>query len=274
MSDKATITTTLCKNNKDFIAKRKQLIEEAVLFPCGTDLENQYRNVINKLSNGTEICFYRPGKEAIPPRKRLNKFDMYPAVEANSTNLTPKWAFEQLWEYLIKISVIHQDTFKKVMVLLYRLCFLFDHKEQNGKLRYAPSDEILAYIGNIQKFVLDGGFNDKFDSNEISLLEFLYFTDLLAWNEDVKYHTTADGKADFESINPDTGRKNTVLTVISAPVLIGAFIQDIIYKTSNRGVINVKLITSTIQKFAARRGICTLTNKELLDYLSPYLTEK
>jgi hypothetical protein len=54
--------------------------------------------------------------------------------------------------------------------------------------------------------------------------------------------------------------------------MVSNFIQDIIQKTKNYGIINVKLITSTIQKFTKSRGICVLSNKDLLEYLDPYLT--
>jgi hypothetical protein len=49
------------------------------------------------------------------------------------------------------------------------------------------------------------------------------------------------------------------------------FILDIIYKTEKKGIIDVKLITSTIQMFTKSRGLCVLSNKELLKQLTPYL---
>ncbi len=53
--------------------------------------------------------------------------------------------------------------------------------------------------------------------------------------------------------------------------MISRFIKDVIEKTKNKGIIDVKLITSTIQKFSKSRGIYVLSNKELLTYLQPYL---
>jgi hypothetical protein len=46
---------------------------------------------------------------------------------------------------------------------------------------------------------------------------------------------------------------------------------DIIHKTEKKGIIDVKLITSTIQMFTKSRGICVLPSKELLKQLTPYL---
>ena len=155
--------------------------------------------------------------------------------------------------------------------MLYRNCFLLDHQEiEKGKFRYLPSKGISDYINNLEAFVLKDGFMDKFKTKEIGLLEYLHFMDLLGWNEDVKYHIVK-GKPDFKKYDKKVGRVNTILSVISAPLLISNFILDIIYKTEKKGIIDVKLITSTIQMFAKSRGICVLTNKELLKQLTPYL---
>jgi hypothetical protein len=264
------ITTKICKVDKDFIGKRIDLINEAIGFESGT-IDSPKQHLIFLLPNGKEAYFLKPGKETL--RKEPNIYDMSPNVSANGESLTKDWTFEKVWEYLIKISIIHYSTFKKVLVLLYRLCFFLDHKEDvNGNLRFNPSPEVLNYINNIEDFVLKDGFRDKFRTEEIGLLEFLYFVDLLGWNEDVKYHII-DGKPDFHKRGAKVGRVNTILSIISAPLLISGFIVDVIYKTQTNGVINVKLITQTIQMFSKSRGICVLTNKELLKKLSPYLKD-
>ena len=268
MAEREIITTKIFKSNKVFIEKRAKLIREAIAFDGGT-IKKQKKHLISSLPNGKEAYFFKPGKETL--RKIPNIHDMSPNVGANGISETESWAFEKIWEYLIKISILHQSTFKKVLVLLYRLCFLIDHKENaKGELRYLPSKEILDYISNIENFVLKDGFKDKFKTKEIGLLEYLHFIDLLGWNEDVKYHIV-NKKPDFKKYQPKVGRVNTILSVISAPLLISNFILDIIYKTESKGVIDVKLITQTIQMFSKSRGICVLPNKELLKQLTPYL---
>ncbi len=268
MPEREIITTNIFKGNKEFIVKRSNLIREAIAFGGGT-IKKPKKHLISSLPNGKEAYFFKPGKETT--RKVPNIYDMSPNVGTNGISETESWAFEKIWEYLIKISIISQSTFKKVLVILYRVCYLLDHKEnKKGNLRYLPSNEILEFINNIEKFVLKDGFMDKFKTKEIGLLEYLHFIDLLGWNEDVKYHIVK-GKPDFKKYQPRTGRVNTILSVISAPLLISNFILDIIYKTENKGIIDVKLITSTIQMFSKSRGICVLTNKELLKQLTPYL---
>jgi exosome complex RNA-binding protein Csl4 len=262
------IKTKIFKNNKEFTEKRTKRIEEAIAFEGGT-IENPKKHLISSLPNGKEAYFFKPGKETL--RKVSNVHDMSPNVGINGISETKSWAFENIWEYLIKISIISQSTFKKVLVLLYRNCFLLDHQEiEEGKLRYLPSKEISDYINNIEAFVLKDGFMDKFRTKEIGLLEYLYFIDLIGWNEDVKYHIV-EGKPDFIKYDKKVGRANTILSVISAPLLISNFILDIIKKTETKGIIDVKLITSTIQMFTKSRGLCVLSNKELLKQLTPYL---
>jgi len=253
----------------DFLTKRTARINEAINFSEGT-FENPTKNIISLLPNGKETYFLKPGKET----RRLvpNIYDMSPNVGVNGNSETEGWEFQKIWEYLIKISIINQITFKKVLVILYRNCFLLDNTDiGSGIIRYLPSEELLKYINNLNDYALVDGFKDKFNTNEIGLLEYLHFIDLLAWNEDVKYHVY-EGKPDFVQRNKNVGRVNTVLSVISAPLMISNFILDIIHKTEQKGIIDVNLITSTIQMFSRSRGICVLTNKDLLEHLSPYLT--
>ncbi|GHV67749.1 hypothetical protein FACS1894199_13820 [Bacteroidia bacterium] len=276
----ADIATNVVKKLQDCILRRIMLIEEAIQFPSGTQGE-RVKTIVKNININKSACFSKPGKEAAR-RKNPNLFDMYPSIEQNGEELMLSWAFEQIWEYLIKISIIQQDTFKKVLVLLYRLCYFVDHQEFTGSFRYSPSKDILAEINNLENYVLKNGFKEKFDTIEIELLDFLYFVDLLAWNEDVKYNTT-NGKAYFQknkngqyscsANSANRGRVNTILSIISAPIMISKFINNIIESTKTNGIIDVKLITTTIQKFTKTRGLCILSNKELLSFLQPYLLQ-
>ena len=116
------------------------------------------------------------------------------------------------------------------------------------------------------------GFKDKFNETEpLTLFQFLLFVNLLAWNEDVKYHAPKGEPYFIKYDESKKGRKNTILSIIGAPLLISEFIEDIIAKTQSGGVINVKLITTVIQNFTRTRGICPLSQKELQKRLAPYL---
>lgn len=261
------LNTKIQKNSKEFIEKRTQRILEAIAFEGGT-FENRKKHLISSLPNGKESYFFKPGKEA--KRRVPNIHDMNPNVGLNDISVTDSWAFDKIWDYLIKISTINQITFKKVLILLYRNCFMLDHVDiGNGKLRYSPSTELHAYIDKLE-FSLKDGFKDKFKTEEIGLLEYLHFIDLLGWNEDIKYHII-DSKPDWKKYDKKVGRNNTMLSIICAPLMISNFIQDIIQKTKNNEAITVRLITSTIYNFTISRGVCVLPNEQLVVELNPYL---
>lgn len=38
---------------------------------------------------------------------------MRPAILEDGVDITPRWAFQEIWEYLLKISIIQQAAFKK-----------------------------------------------------------------------------------------------------------------------------------------------------------------
>lgn len=263
MAEHEIITTKIFKSNKEFIAKRAKRIEEAIAFKGGT-IKKQKKHLISSLPNGKEAYFFKPGKETL--RKIPNVYDMSPNVGANGISETESWAFEKIWEYLIKISIISQPTFKKVLVLLYRNCFLLDHREiKDGKFRYLPSKEISDYINNIETFVLKDGFMERFKSKEIGLLEYLHFIDLLGWNEDVKYHIV-NRKPNFKKIQPKVGRVNTILSVINIPLIISDFLRTNYYSK-----IDVRLLLATFVESREPKNFWEITNKQLLKHLTPHL---
>lgn len=246
------------------------MIEEAIKFPAGETTEKQIKTIINFLSNGKEVYFLKPGKETL--RTDPNIHDIYPNVGINDISETSDFTFEKIWEYLLKISIINQITFKKVLVILYRICNLIDHKEKNESYSYQPDNDFMGLLNNIA-YSLEEGFKDKFKKDELGFIEFLYFVDILAWNEDVKYHTK-NNIAEFRGkFSPKVGRINTVLTIISVPLMINEFLLNIMENVNQIDNIKINLILSTIQKMSKSRGMFTMPNKELIEKLKPFLTE-
>ena len=256
------IKTKIFRSNDDFILKRAKRIEEAIAFESGT-IAKPKKHLISTLPNGKASYFYKPGKET--QRTIPNIHDMFPNVGSNDKSETDGYNFEVIWEYLIRISIINQITFKKVLVLLYRLCFLLDHQEiTKGKLRYAPSQEMLDYISKID-FALKEGFKDKFKKDEIGLLEYLHFIDLLGWNEDVKYHIVEE-KPDFKKYDKKVGRVNTILSVINVPLIINGFLRTNYYNK-----IDVILLLSTFVEPREPKNFWEISNGQLVKYVRPYL---
>jgi len=103
------IKTKIFRINNNFIQQRCVRIAEAIAFKSGT-IENPAKIVISVLPNGKESYFLKPGKETL--RTKPNIHDMFPNVGSNNQSETDGYTFEIMWEYLIKISIINQITFK------------------------------------------------------------------------------------------------------------------------------------------------------------------
>jgi hypothetical protein len=262
------ILTKAIKSDKDYKDKRILRIKEAISFKSGT-IKNPKKTIVTSLLNSKEVYFLKPGKET--QRAKPNKYDMNPNVGKNNESETKGFAFEDMWEYLIKISIINQITFKKVLCLLYRLCYFLDHQIiDRKKLRYLPKDEIIEYINKIN-YSLKDGFLDKFKKPELGLLEYLHFIDILGWNEDVKYHIEKGKPCFAGKYDNNVGRVNTIKSIISVPLMINDFLHNIFENVEHIERINVRLILSTMQKLSKSRGICVMSNVELVKYLQPYL---
>ena len=264
------IKTPVCGNTAALSLLREKRIKEALAFPSGTP-GRQRKRVIAKLPSGKQVYFLKPGKEA-ERQNRPNVNDMLPCVGGFTDTNAP--TFELIWEHLVKIAIVSPILFKKVLVLLYRNCYFLDHEEAgSGRVRYAPSPALADYIGKID-FALKCGFKDKFKKDVTGLLEYLHFIDLLGWNEDVKYHASGGTSAVRYSDNKNKGRTNTIISVISVPLMINDFLSNIMENVERKEKINVRLILSTMQQLSKSRGICVLSSVKLLEYLSPHLTKK
>lgn len=260
------IETRIFRSNKDFLDARRRRIDEALSFQGGSR-ENPKKHVISTLPNGKEAYYKKPGKEAF--QKAPNIHDMSVWVGKNDANEFESYTFEDIWAYLVECSMNNQSLLKKILTLLYRLCYFLDHlPDTHGNLRYSPSKKMRDYIDKIDLDV-QRGFKDKFKKKGEGILEYLHFIDLLAWNEDVKYYTKNDGN--FSMKDKNVGRPNTIISVISMPLMINDFMSNIIENAKDVGKINVRLILTAMQQLSKSRGVCVLSHEKLRQYLSPHL---
>jgi hypothetical protein len=238
--------------------KRIKRIKEAMAFESGT-LDNPRKHVIATLPKNIEVYFLKPGKE-VANVKRPNPYDMTPVVG----NPDIKLKFEDVWSYLSKISVINFDSFKVVLTLIYRNAYLIDHVEkEEGVIRYQPNEVITKCIYDID--------TEIGDILPFGLMGLLHFLDLLGWNEDLKYHIE-NNRPTFSGKYPyNTGRINTLLTCIRVPYQASLFVNHCLKKAENRRDIDFPLLFTIMQQFAKSRGTCTPTQKQLREWLSPYI---
>lgn len=238
---------------EDTKRKRELRIKEALSFKSGTH-EKPERTVVDVV-NGYDVYFDKPGKEA----KRVsstNINDMAPDVGG----LYTKYSFGDIWKDLLNLSVrLSEESYKKLGVLIYRAAYLLDCEEvSEGEVRFRPCKEILEDINEIQSEL------DKI-SCDFKLHEFLYFIDILAWNEDVKYNP----ECDFS--NYKRGRINNVLSMVSIPLIFKDFIDEVILNKDNLQKLDYSLLIDAAQMFSRTRGIQPMSNVKLVNALSPFL---
>jgi len=253
------IETLIVKGHPNSLKEQRiNRIKEALSFEKGTK-DKPIKHTISVLNNNVEVCFYKPGKEALRENNvKIN--DMLPIVNNGKFE---SFSFEDIWCYLLKISIVKTNEFKQVLTFIYRLAYHIDHKEINKKIRYNPNDVTMNFISDL---------NDKIrkDYVDYELYEFLHFLDLLGWNEDIKYHTTGT-ECIFDTSNYKKGRLNTLLSCIAVPYLISDFLKDTLNRLNNLKDINYRKVLTAMQRLAKTRGICVPTQTELLSWLNPYL---
>ena len=234
------------------------MIQEALGWSKGTTTKPD-KHLLTKLSNGMDVYFLKPGKEA-NNTKRPNPHDMTPIVCDTSYKLR----FDEVWTALSKISLVNFEHFKAVLVVVYRNAYLLDHIESSpGMIRYQPKQQIHDILKSIE--------DEVGEVHPFGLMGLMHFLDILGWNEDVKYHVennrpTFSGKYSF-----NVGRINTLLTCIRVPYQAAFFIKNCVESSKANKEIDFMDLFTIMQQFAKSRGTCTPTQKQLRDWLSPLI---
>ncbi len=252
------ITKVVKGCDKGVVKKREDRIQEAL----NIKFENPntpVKFIVDSLENGLDVYFIKPGKEYFRPNKqRLN--DMSPNVGELFTN----YSFANIWQLLCTLrNNISLDNYKKLSAILYRTAYLIDFTNDNGKVRFSPSSELLTEIQEIQTEV-----NNK--NLDINILAFIHFLDVLGWNEDVKYHTE-EYAGKINSSNFGRGRINTILSCISIPLILQKFVEEALKGKNDITNIDFSIVIDTMQDFSRTRGVMPISNARLIEFLAPYL---
>lgn len=244
---------------KEIIEKRRERIQEALSIEFSNPKE-PIKYVVDKLPDGTEVFFNKPGKEYF--RKKPNLNDMTP----NVGDLFVKFSFANIWELLCRLrNKISVDNYNKLSVILYRVAYLIDFDYVDGKIRFCPSKELLHEIDEIQKEIDNKGLN-------VNVLAIIHFADILGWNDEMKTHANNEG-LNYVKNKPKMGRINTILSCLSVPILLQEFVEEVLRNKDNKENINFSNVVNIAQTLSRSRGIHALPNKELVELLSPYLVK-
>lgn len=242
---------------KELIEKRKNRIQEALDIKFDNPRQ-PVKFVVDTLPDGNEVYFLKPGKEY--SRKEPNLNNMSP----NVGDLFTKFSFADIWQLLCKLrNAISFDNYKKLSAILYRVAYLIDFTDNQGKVRFSPSTELLNEIQEIQTDAIHNNLN-------VNILAFIHFMDILGWNDEMKTHANNDG-LNFVVKKPKMGRINTILSCISIPILFQEFVDEVLLHKDDKANIDFSIVINVAQTFSRTRGVHPLSNKKLAELLNPFL---
>ena len=185
---------------KRSISIKGALVEELIALKGGEDFSNQHFNKLYAL-NGYDIGVSKPGKEVFSDSikyqsgiKSNNPNDMTPKLFLNGDVVKYDGSFEAIFKEFVRIHE-SEHALKIIGGLLYRNAFVLDHKLVDGSWRYSPPMEAIIEVERSCSRFLG-----------LPVIVFLNYLELIACNEDTKYHTLG------YDINKGFGRRNNLLT--------------------------------------------------------------
>lgn len=235
--------------------------------------------LMNTTQLGERVFIQYPGKESRKYTKNgkerketaIRRWDFRPELYHPETNKRHKnMSFADFWatvferaEELIKTN--KEEVLRVFATLLYRMAFMLDHikletfntqerdviyerdeeprfstereKELPGLFKYKPNRQVLDCI---TKACPRWG--------EMSLEAFLFYNELLVWNEDCKYYYRNYHIRGDETWIASTGRVNTLLTHIR---ILGYILGDV-------------PLAAIFNDFSNQRGVSAASNDEVI----------
>ena len=207
---------------------RAKSIDDAVALPGGPSRADMVHHVL-WTGHGYEVGVGKPGKET--ERKNPNVYDMWPFIRKDGVFDEKSASFGDIFHELEHMSNKSKYSLELLGCLLARSALMLDHKIENDKVVYVPSEEILSEI----KKDISSMFN-------VPLEVFLQYLEMIALNEDVKYQKNLNTKG--KAYGKSAGRPNNLLTCAHLiSVLLGkAGIVDFAYGfAQQRGVSAIKV---------------------------------
>jgi len=206
---------------REYLDKRIKMINESISVPAGPTVDNK-----------NEVCFYtykdfgiyisKPGKETVPNKKQviINEFDAPPVVrkQGRKMDFNPsfQWILEQIYTPALNkekkgLNKENEESMEIISALLIRSAYLLDHIEEESKLRYRPPTEAVNLI-NRNLIIIEGEI--------LPPAVFLYYIELIALNEDVKYYKRKEIQEGPKEANKwicsGVGRFNNLLSLVHA----------------------------------------------------------
>jgi len=186
--------------------RRRESVKYAIRLGSGPTQEDRRKHVIYTGSS-CDVIAEKPGKEAAPDyigcrfkdgHRGRNENDMRPDIIREHERPYKAFSFDDVFRILDRTREKSAEALELLACLLFRMAFMLDHeKSEDGLWLLTPPQHTLSAIrGHVQ--MVDG----------VPVDVFLYLAEVIALNEDVKYHTLG--------YNPElknaAGRRNNLLT--------------------------------------------------------------
>lgn len=149
---------------------------------------------------GEKIYMQYPGIESAREGARAFPFDARPVLQKADGTYAADMDFKKIWDIIDRIGEAHRGDIDVLATIFLRIAYMLDYKHreeeylceeldiQAGCVRASGSVRFVWNSLDLDPDVLET-LNDRFKTTEgISLEGFLYYNDLLAQNEDCKYH--------------------------------------------------------------------------------------
>jgi hypothetical protein len=185
--------------------KREKYVKEAILWKSGKDQQNRIITIVYDFRDW-KVAVGKPGKEADINYKGFRNYktglkgnnpnDMNPHILHNGKKIEKDLTFQEIFEEVEKMKRADLFGLEVFGMLIFRMAFMLDHKEDsNGNIRYSPDKKLLEIL---EKRIPE--------ISEKKIKPFLFYLDVLGLNEDIKVNEGGHG------LSGDYGRINTLLT--------------------------------------------------------------
>lgn len=174
---------------------------------------------------GEKVYMQYPGIESIREGRRQYALDARPVLQKVDGSYSEDMDFKKIWDIIDRVGQDHRADIDILATIFLQIAYMvnYQHNEREyiGEIIDVEADSVLSlqdihFAWNSLDIDLDvlETLNDRFGlQNGISLEGFFYYNDLLAQNEDCKYHYLQG-----DNWNKTAGRINNCLshlTVIS-----------------------------------------------------------
>ena len=188
--------------------------------------ETERRLLLYTTQANEKVYIQYPGKEAARTEDRKHELDFRPVLKTASGTFIDDMDFKKIWDVIDRLGTDHCADLDILGTLFLQIAYMVNYRHHESQaceceLIDAQTNKVIkssdiAFTWNSINYDANLMYtlNDRFGLlSHISLEGFLYYNDLLAQNEDCKYHNAKGDKWD-----PTVGRINNCLshlTVIS-----------------------------------------------------------